>query len=175
MNYEPGVGGAVFRHVQTAETCFFELSEPDVALYPWWLSKAAPETKLWGSEVPAQHRNGMFLPGSRSSLQSRRGRGITRDHRHMLHLFHSLLRSTFICLTYSLLGFSRGLFCCGLRNIFFVPPPIWNHLKCSKILQVSEHHPHLYVLTFSNALFHTTQRPKPVDNQFTTAEENVLL
>lgn len=136
MNYEPGVGGAVFRHVQTAETCFFELSEPDVALYPWWLSKAAPETKLWGSEVPAQHRNGMFLPGSRSSLQSRRGRGITRDHRHMLHLFHSLLRSTFICLTYSLLGFSRGLFCCGLRNIFFVPPPVWNHFKCSQSLRI---------------------------------------
>lgn len=73
-NYESGVRGAVFRHVLTAEACFFKLSEPAaVALHPAACRKLTLKQSWRGREVAAQHRNGMFLPGSRSSLQSRRG------------------------------------------------------------------------------------------------------
>lgn len=97
-NYDCGVRGAVFRHVLTAEACFFKLSEPAaVALHPVACWKLPLKQSCRGQGVTAQHRNGMFLPGSRSSLQSQRGPEITWDHRHMLHLFYSLPLSTFIC------------------------------------------------------------------------------
>lgn len=97
-NYECGVRGAVFRHVLTAEACFFKLSEPAaMALHPAACRKLPLKQSCQGQEVTAQHRNGMFLPGSRSSLQSQRGPEIIWDHRHMLHLFYSLPLSTFIC------------------------------------------------------------------------------
>lgn len=45
-----GVRGAVFRHVLTAEACFFKLSQPRRCFFASrCLSKAALETKLRGS------------------------------------------------------------------------------------------------------------------------------
>lgn len=44
------------------------------------LASALPVESWRGQGVTAQHRNGMFLPGSRSSLQ--RGPKIIWDHRH---------------------------------------------------------------------------------------------
>lgn len=96
-NYECGVRGAVFQHVLTAEACFFKLSEPAaVALHPAACRKLPLKQSCRGQDVTAQHQNGMFLPGSRSSLQSQRGPEIIWDHRHMLHLFYSPPLSTFI-------------------------------------------------------------------------------
>lgn len=87
MNYEQGVGGAVFQHVLTAEACFFNPSKPiAVTLHPAACRKLPLKQSWQGQEVTAQQRNGMFLPGSRSSLQSQRGPKIIWDHRHMLHL-----------------------------------------------------------------------------------------
>lgn len=96
-NYECGVRGAFFLRVLTAEACFFKLSEPAaVALHPAACRKLPLKQSCRGQEVTAQHQNGMFLPGSRSSLQSQRGPEIIWDHRHMLHLVCSPPRYTFI-------------------------------------------------------------------------------
>ncbi len=91
-NYKYGVRGAVFRHVLTAEACFFKLSEPAaVALHPAACWKLPLKQSCRGQGVTAQHRNGMFLPGSRSSLQSPEG---PRDHlRPPTHASSILLRT----------------------------------------------------------------------------------
>lgn len=87
INYEKGVRGAVFWQVLTAEVCFFKPSEPPaVTLHPAACRKLPLKQSWRGQEVTAQQRNGMFLPGSRSSLQSQRGPEIIWEHRHMLHL-----------------------------------------------------------------------------------------
>lgn len=88
-NYEYGVRGVVFRHVQRAEACFFKLEEPAaIALHLCCLSKAAGVRR-------SQHSIGMecsFL------VQGPVSRGAQRSFEttDTLHLFYSLHLSSFI-------------------------------------------------------------------------------
>lgn len=88
-NYEYGVRGVVFRHVQRAEACFFKLGEPAaVALHLCCLSKAAGVRR-------SQHSIGMecsFL------VQGPVSRGAQRSFEttDTLHLFYSHHLSSFI-------------------------------------------------------------------------------
>ena len=118
-NYERGVRGVVFLRVVTAEACFFKLSEPAaVALHPAACRKLPLKQSCRGQGVTAQHQNGMFLPGSRSSLQSQRGPEIIWDHRHMLHLVCSPPRLHFHLALCGLLmdACVAGAYCLGHSN-----------------------------------------------------------
>lgn len=95
MIYEPEARGAVFQYFLTGEACFFKLSSSLVLCILLPNEKPLLNKSWRGQRVTAQHWNGMFLPGSRSSLQ--RGPEIIWDHRHMLHLFYSLRLCTFVC------------------------------------------------------------------------------
>lgn len=67
-----GSGEALSRRVQTAAAC--------LASHRLFLAPPLHVKCCRGQEVAVRHRNGMFLPGSRSSLQ--RGPEIIGDHQH---------------------------------------------------------------------------------------------
>lgn len=93
-NYECGVRGAVFRHVLTAEACFFKLSEPRrCCSASCCLSKAALETKLpgWGGHGTASEWN---VP-SWFKVQSPEPEG-PRDHSRPPTHAPSILLPTFL-------------------------------------------------------------------------------